>query len=102
GWQWRAALNGLGAVVTGLVLIVVLIAKAPEGAWLIVLIIPLLVALLFAIHRHYMRTQDALVIERLDEEVPAMRAPVVIVPVGRLHKVTPRAGPFARWRLPTL
>ena len=96
GWQWRAILNGLGAVVTGLVLIVVLIAKAPEGAWLIVLIIPLLVALLFAIHRTYMRTQDALVIERLDEEVPPMRAPVVIVPVGRLDRATARAVAFAR------
>ncbi|TMC41626.1 MAG: APC family permease [Chloroflexi bacterium] len=96
GWQWRAMLNGLGAVVTGLVLIVVLIAKAPEGAWLIVLIIPLLVALLFSIHRTYMRTQDALVIERLDEEVPLMRAPVVIVPVGRLDRATARAVAFAR------
>src|SRR5205823_683230 len=96
GWRWRAMLNGLGALVTGLVLIVVLIAKAPEGAWLIVLIIPLLVALLFAIHRTYMRTQDALVIERLDEDVPPMRAPVVIVPVGRLDRATARAVAFAR------
>ena len=96
GWQWRAMLNGLGAVVTGLVLIVVLIAKAPEGAWLIVLIIPLLVALLFSIHRTYMRTQDALVIERLDEELPPMRAPVVIVPVGRLDRASARAVAFAR------
>jgi amino acid transporter len=96
GWQWRAGLNGLGAVVTGLVLIVVLIAKAPEGAWLIVLIIPLVVALLLAIHGHYMRVQDALVIDRLDEEVPAMRAPIVIVPVGRLDRATARAIAFAR------
>jgi len=96
GWQWRAILNGVGAVVTGLVLIVVLIAKAPDGAWLIVLIIPLLVALLFAIHRTYMRTQDALVIERLDEEVDSMRSPVVIVPVGRLDKASARAIAFAR------
>jgi len=96
GWRWRAGLNALGAVVTGLVLVVVLIAKAPEGAWLIVLIIPLLVALLYAIHRHYMRTQDALVIEHLDEAVPPMRAPVVIVPVGRLDKATARAVAFAR------
>src|SRR5438132_8255671 len=96
GGRWRALLNGLGAVVTGLVLIVVLIAKTPEGAWLIVLVIPLLVALLFAIHRTYMRTQDALVIERLDEELPPMRAPVVIIPVGRLDRATARAVAFAR------
>jgi hypothetical protein len=43
-----------------------------------------------------MRTQDALVIERLDEEIPLMRAPVVIVPVGRLDRATARAVAFAR------
>ena len=96
GWQWRAALNGLGAVVTGIVLVVVLIAKAPEGAWLIVLIIPVLVTLLLAIHRHYMEVQDALVIERLDEPAPPMRAPVVIVPVGRLDRSSAQAIAFAR------
>jgi hypothetical protein len=96
GWQWRAALNLLGAVVTGLVLVIVLVAKAGEGAWLVVLVIPLIVLLLLAIHRHYMRTQDALVIERLDEAVPAMRAPIVIVPVGRLDRASARAIAFAR------
>lgn len=96
GWQWRAALNLLGAVVTGLVLVIVLVAKATEGAWLVVLVIPLIVLLLLAIHRHYMRTQDALVIDRLDEEVPPLGAPVVIVPVGRLDRATARAIAFAR------
>jgi len=40
GWQWRAALNLLGAAVTALVLVIVLVAKAGEGAWLVVLVIP--------------------------------------------------------------
>jgi amino acid transporter len=96
GWQWRAGVNLLGALVTGLVLVVVLVAKAPEGAWLIVLIIPALVSLLLAIHRHYMAVQDALVIERLDQPPPAPRPPVVIVPVGRLDRATARAIGFAR------
>src|SRR5207244_12053439 len=52
GWQWRAALNLIGALVTGLVLVIVLVAKAGDGAWLIVLVIPLIVSLLLAIHRH--------------------------------------------------
>ena len=96
GWQWRAALNLLGALVTGLVLVIVLVAKAGEGAWLVVIVIPLIVMLLLAIHRHYTMTQDALVIERLDEEVTALRPPVVIVPVGRLDRATARAIAFAR------
>jgi len=96
GWQWRAGLNLLGALVTGLVLVIVLVAKAGEGAWLVVLVIPVIVSLLLAIHRHYMQMQDALVIERLDEEVPAVRPPVVIIPVGRLDRATARAIGFAR------
>jgi amino acid transporter len=96
GWRWRAGLNLLGALVTGLVLVIVLVAKAGDGAWLIVLVIPLIVGLLLAIHRHYMAVQDALVITRLDEEVAEMRPPVVIVPVGRLDRATARAIAFAR------
>jgi amino acid transporter len=96
GWRWRAALNLIGASVTGLVLVIVLIAKAGEGAWLVILVIPLIVALLLAIHRHYMLVQDALVIDRLDEEPPAMGPPIVVVPVGRLDRATARAVSFAR------
>ena len=75
---------------------ILLVAKAGEGAWLVVLVIPVIVSVLLAIHRHYMQMQDALVIERLDEEVPAVRPPVVIVPVGRLDRATARAIAFAR------
>jgi amino acid transporter len=96
GWQWRAAVNLLGAAVTGLVLLIVLVAKAREGAWLVVVVIPLIVLLLLAIHRHYTLTQDALVIDRLDEEVPPMAPPVVVVPVGRLDRATARSIAFAR------
>jgi amino acid transporter len=96
GWQWRAGLNALGAAVTGLVLLVVLVAKFTEGAWLVLVAVPLIVALLLAINRHYTRMQDALVIERLDEEVPAQRPPIVIVPVGRLDRAAAHAVGFAR------
>jgi amino acid transporter len=96
GWQWRAGLNALGAAVTGLVLVVVLVAKFTEGAWLVLVAVPLIVALLLAINRHYTRVQDALVIERLDEEVPTPRPPIVIVPVGRLDRAAAHAVAFAR------
>jgi hypothetical protein len=96
GWQWRAGLNGLGAFVTGVVLLVVLVAKFFQGAWLILVAIPLIVWLLMAIHRHYMRVQDALVLERLDAPVPEPRPPVVLVPVGRLDRATAQAIAFAR------
>ena len=96
GWQWRAGINGIGAVVTGVVLIVVIVAKFEQGAWITLVVIPVLVSLLLSIHRHYTRVQDALVLERLDEPVPSPRPPVVIVPVGRLDRAAVQAIAFAR------
>lgn len=53
GWRRRAALNGLGAVATALVSIVQVVTKFTHGAWIVVLIIPLIILVLRRIHRHY-------------------------------------------------
>ncbi len=53
GWQHRAALNGIGALATALVSIVQVVTKFTHGAWIVVLIIPLIIAVLRRIHRHY-------------------------------------------------
>ncbi len=59
GWRWKAALNGLGALATALVTIVQVITKFTHGAWIVVLIIPLIILLLQAIHRHYEQFRKA-------------------------------------------
>ena len=53
GWRRRAALNGLGAVATALVSIVQVVTKFTTGAWIVVLIIPVIIVVLRRIHRHY-------------------------------------------------
>ena len=53
GWRTSAAVNGTGALVTGIVLIVVAMTKAREGAWIILLLIPLNVLLFRVTRRHY-------------------------------------------------
>jgi amino acid transporter len=53
GWRRRAALNGFGAVATALVSIVQVATKFTHGAWIVVLIIPMIILLLRRIHRHY-------------------------------------------------
>jgi amino acid transporter len=102
GWQWRATINAVGAVVTGVVLVVVIVAKFTEGAWMTLVLLPILVLLLLAIHRHYTAVQDSLVLERLDEPLAATRPPVVLVPVGRLDKAAVQAIGFARSISPTV
>jgi amino acid transporter len=53
GWRARAALNGLGATATGVVTIIVILTKFVEGAWIVIVAIPLFVLTFYAIHRHY-------------------------------------------------
>jgi amino acid transporter len=96
GWRWRIGINGLGAVLTAIVSIVVLVAKFELGAWLIVLIIPILVAMMVFIHRQYTASSEELAVredivfrgphrqERVIVPVPGItRAVVQAVNVGR-------------------
>src|SRR6185312_16424363 len=53
GWRWRAVLNGVGAAATAIVTIVQVATKFTEGAWIVVLIIPVIIVVLRRIHRHY-------------------------------------------------
>lgn len=48
-------INGIGAVATGLTVLIVVVAKFSEGAWITVIAIPLLLALMYGVHRHYQR-----------------------------------------------
>lgn len=95
GWRPRMLLNGVGAAATSVTLAVVAVTKLTHGAWLVVLVLPLLVALLYGIHRHYRTVADALTVEDLDEPLPAPEPPPVIVPVARLDRVALRALAFA-------
>jgi amino acid transporter len=53
GWRRRATLNGLGAAATALVSVVQIVTKFTHGAWIVVLIIPVIIVVLRRIHRHY-------------------------------------------------
>jgi amino acid transporter len=53
GWRQSAAINLFGAIVTGVVLVVIAATKFAQGAWMVVLVIPALIMLLFKIREHY-------------------------------------------------
>jgi amino acid transporter len=96
GWRVSIAINSFGALVTGTVLVVVAVTKFALGAWMVLILIPVIVALLYAINRHYQTTQDALVISGPEQRVPVYAAPVVIVPIARLDRAALQALAFAR------
>ena len=102
GWRLSIAINSFGAVVTGTVLIVVAVTKFALGAWMVMLLIPLIVGLLYSINRHYQTTQDALVLSGSDQRVPVYAAPVVVVPIARLDRAALQAIAFARSVSPTV
>ncbi|MFA7249480.1 MAG: APC family permease [Dehalococcoidia bacterium] len=95
GWRRRAVVNGVGAAATGVVALVVGVAKFALGAWVVLVLIPILMAAMMAIHRHYGRVHEAMAIDRPPRFGPA-RPPRVIIPVSRLDRAALRAIAFAR------
>jgi amino acid transporter len=94
-WFKSAMVNGLGGFVTGITVIVVLVAKFAEGAWITLLFIPLLIFFFSRVRRHY---HAVLVATTCSEAVaPANhgRAPIVIVPIDRWSRICKQALEFA-------
>jgi len=79
GWRWRATLNGVGAVVTGLVLVIATITKFAAGAKVVVVAIPLIATLFLLINRHYGRIGRMLAAGRLTGDVTATNSFVLLV-----------------------
>ncbi|HTT52624.1 MAG TPA: APC family permease [Streptosporangiaceae bacterium] len=87
GWAGRAFINGLGAVLTTAALAIELVSKFTEGAWLVVVVIPLLVLMFTRIHRAYDQIGVELGIGQPPEppeQIPAL----VVVPVQGLSRLT--------------
>src|SRR5262245_28153063 len=87
GWVSRAFINGLGAVLTTAALGIELISKFTEGAWLIVLVIPLLVLLFARVHATYERIGSLLQIGQIPPP-PVKQDALVVVPVGGMSWLT--------------
>lgn len=90
GWRGKALLNGFGAVLTGVATVVVTASRFTEGAWLVVVVLPLLVAAFVAVHRAYGRIGERLGLGRVPEP-PHRERSVVIVPVSSLSRLTSQA-----------
>jgi amino acid transporter len=79
GWQRSAVINGIGAFATGVVLIIVATTKFIHGAWIVIAAIPVIVALLAGVHRHYTRIQQQLRARNLTLDMEAANTVVVLV-----------------------
>ena len=93
GWRTSAWVNGFGAIVTAVVLVIVAVTKAAEGAWLIILMIPALVAIFTTTRRHYDHVASELTLR--DWEPESVGRHIVIVPIGGIQRAVVKALRYA-------
>jgi len=86
--------NGLGAVATGLTVIIVLIAKFTEGAWITLLLIPGLILMMRLVRRHYDHVAEETG-DRAQLNVADLAAPLVVVTIDRWSRIADKALRFA-------
>jgi hypothetical protein len=93
GWQTSALINGFGAVVTGVVLIIVAVTKTLEGAWIVLLLIPVIVAVFKATRRHYDHVAAQLTLKGYEPAL--LRHNTVLIPIGGIQRAVVEALRYA-------
>jgi len=96
GWRWRMVVNGAGAVLTAVVLLVVVSEKFVDGAYLVVILVPVLVAMMLFIRRQYTRSAEELAVRPNMIAQPPIREERVIVPIPGLNRAVIHAINVAR------
>jgi hypothetical protein len=95
GWQFKMVLNSFGALLTATVALVFASTKFRDGAWIVLVLIPALVAAFSAIHRHYRRLAADLSLE--DYGAPSrMSRHRVLLPISGVHRGSLAALSYAR------
>ncbi len=94
GWQVRAFFNGIGALATGVVMVIIAATKFIHGAWIVLVLIPLFIRMFLTIREHYDHVADQLTLEK---RPPApVKRHTVIVPIGDVHRGVVKAMYYAQ------
>ncbi len=99
-WVYKAVINGIGTLVTGVVVIIITMTKFPKGAWVVIVVIPTLVIAMLKVKKHY--TSVAKQLKLSPEEVEKAEIGKiryrnsVIVPIDSLNKASIRALKYAK------
>lgn len=90
GRIWHMFVNGVGAVATGLTLIVVLASKFMSGAWVTALLIPTLILIMYSVKKHYTRVHSEMV-DRSPINLENLTQPIVVIPMAHWDRITEKA-----------
>ncbi|MBV9580934.1 MAG: APC family permease, partial [Chloroflexi bacterium] len=84
GWQTKLTINGVGALTTGVVTLIVVASKFLEGAWIVIVLVTALVAAFTAIHAHY--AEEEWELDEGDPPPPEPEPHTILLPVGKLNR----------------
>jgi len=93
-WLGKAFINGVGTLASGIVWLDIAVTKFTHGAWIVVLLIPLMVFTFLNIHRYYIRVKARLATSRLDAVLPSKHHALILV--SSLHKGVVQALRYGR------
>jgi hypothetical protein len=96
GWRLKMAMNAFGALCTAVVMLVFSLTKFRDGAWVVLIIMPLLMGLFKLINRHYREVARRLSLDHYAGPAPHATRHRVIMPVSGVHQGTLEALRYAR------
>ena len=88
GWQYKMMVNGFGSICTAIVMVVFAVTKFREGAWVVLILTPVLVKIFFTIHHHYKDLATNLSLDKFDGLPARQTRHRVIMPVSGIHQGT--------------
>ena len=94
-WKFKMIINGFGAICTFIVMIVFAVTKFKDGAWVIVLLVPVLVTVFFTIHHHYKSLAKKLSLEKYNSSIRVSRQRIIVLLAG-VHRGSLAALAYAR------
>ena len=97
-WQTKLAVNSVGAVTTAIATVIIASTKFSHGAWIVIVLIPLLIMLFRKIHSHYKAVAEQVTLDRRGTRPPMPRRNIVLIPISGVNRAVVRAVDYARSR----
>jgi amino acid transporter len=97
-WKEKLAVSGIGALATAIATVIIASTKFAHGAWIVIVLIPLLIMMFRGIHSHYKAVDDQIRLDRRGQRPPMPRRNIVIIPISGVNRAVVRAVDYARSR----
>jgi len=94
GWRFSAGISGFGALLTSIVLVIVVLTKTLDGAWIVIVLLPILVTVFKLTRTHYESVAEQLSLASVEVDTTP-HGHIVIVPIGGVHRAVIEALRYA-------